>query len=176
MGLVITPMYPKVTTIAPVSIPDAEITTLATDRWDIEYGEFDLAPREVQAAACVAQARGMAPELVEAILAFAAAVEFTGYGIMLWRNPSSAPWTLCMTGAPHEAPEVACSASTAYAVLTELGISYDPEQAYGRVDAQTVLTRCQAVRGQTTHTLCIEQLQRVAEYALSRGISEIAWA
>ena len=176
MGLVIVPAYPDPDTVAPVAIPDDAIEALAYDRWDLAYGEVDLAPSAVQAAASVAGARGMAPHLVDAILTFAAAVERTGYGINLWRSHPEAPWTLRMSAAPHQAPEVSCTASTAYAVFAELGLPYDAEQACGRADARTVLTRCQEAQPDSSRRMWIDQLQRVAEYALRHGIREIAWA
>ncbi len=176
MGLVIAPAHPPCDPVAPVVIPEDAIEALAYDRWDLEYGEFDLAPSSVQAAVCVASARGLASALVDRILDFTMAVERTGHGINLWRSHPEAPWTLRMTATPHRAPEVCCTAGTAYAMFAELGIPHDAEQAHGRADAATVLARCVQAPPDSPRRIWIEQLQRVAGYALRHGIREILWA
>jgi hypothetical protein len=177
MGLTIAPIYPKVPEIPPVEIPADQVEVLGTATgWDLEYGEVDLCPAAVLSAARIGRSRGLSPDLAGRILTFAAAVERLGYGITLWRATPRATWSLRMSGSPLGAPEVACTASTAYAILDELRIPYDIEQACGRADARTVLVRCQEARRESAHGLWIDQVLRVAEYALSHGIAEIAWA
>jgi hypothetical protein len=177
MGICIQPVFPKVDLPRSVSLTLAEAEAFAAAlNLDGDMGEYDLQPVEVQHTIRCAQVRGFTHPRLGDVAHFVHTLIPTGYGVVFTQAGSQNSWSFRPTPRPLDAPEVCCTASTGYRMFQDLGLSFDPELAHGVLPAATVLAACQHADPASARSHWIRALKEVAEYALSHGITEVAWA